>query len=246
MPSALGAFLLISILSGIASGGGRELLSREQGVTFPVSPTTDHLGALLLTPLNVAWLVQTWALLGSMAFANGPQRSVGCPARHRALDRRRHLRGAGRGLGGRGGPQGAGRHPDRARRRRRHRPGRRLALPRRPGRRHPRRAAEHADRPRGAVGRVGELVAARLHRRGPARRDPRPRRARGGRGASRGAASPAGRAADRERDPHRPYAAGHRPAGPAPRRPGLGLAGGPDAARHRLPGLRPWAGRTGR
>ena len=72
MPSALGAFLLISILSGIASGGGRELLSREQGVTFPVSPTTDHLGALLLTPLNVAWLVQTWALLGSMAFANGP------------------------------------------------------------------------------------------------------------------------------------------------------------------------------
>ena len=72
LPSALGAFLLISILSGIASGGGRELLSREQGVTFPVSPTTDHLGALLLTPLNVAWLVQTWALLGSMAFANGP------------------------------------------------------------------------------------------------------------------------------------------------------------------------------
>ena len=41
-------------------------------MTFPVSPTTDHLGALLLTPLNVAWLVQTWALLGSMAFANGP------------------------------------------------------------------------------------------------------------------------------------------------------------------------------
>ncbi len=71
MPSALGAFLLISILSGIASGGGRELLSREQGVTFPVSPTTDHLGALLLAPLNVAWLVQAWALLGAMAFGNG-------------------------------------------------------------------------------------------------------------------------------------------------------------------------------
>ena len=72
LPSAIGAFLLINVLSGIASGGGRELLSREQGVTFPVSPTTDHLGALLLTPLNVAWLVQSWTLLGAMSFGNGP------------------------------------------------------------------------------------------------------------------------------------------------------------------------------
>ena len=94
-------------------------------------------------------------------------RSVGCPARPPALDPRRHLCGAGRGLGGRGGPQRTGRHPDRARRRRRHRPGRRLALPRRPGRRHPRRPAEHPDRPRGAVGPVGELVAARRPRRWP-------------------------------------------------------------------------------
>jgi hypothetical protein len=72
LPSAIGAFLVINVLSGIASGGGRELLSREQGVAFPVSPTTDHLGALLLTPLNVAWLVQSWTLLGAMSFGNGP------------------------------------------------------------------------------------------------------------------------------------------------------------------------------
>ena len=52
-------------------GGGRELLGREQAVAFPVSPTTDHLGALLLAPLNIAWILQAWLLLGSMAYATG-------------------------------------------------------------------------------------------------------------------------------------------------------------------------------
>ncbi len=69
MPTAFAAFLLLNIVSGIASGGGRELLSREQGVAFPVSPTTDHLGALLIAPLNIAWLLQAWALLGSAAYS---------------------------------------------------------------------------------------------------------------------------------------------------------------------------------
>jgi hypothetical protein len=69
MPTAFGAFLVLTIVSGVASGGGRELLSREQGVAFPVSPTTDHLGALLMAPLNIAWLIQGWALLGIAAYA---------------------------------------------------------------------------------------------------------------------------------------------------------------------------------
>ena len=68
-PTAFAAFLLLTIISAVASGGGRELLSRDQGVAFPVSPTTDHLGALLLAPLNIAWLMQAWVLLGSMAYA---------------------------------------------------------------------------------------------------------------------------------------------------------------------------------
>ena len=67
-PTAFAAFLLLTIISAVASGGGRELLSRDQGVAFPVSPTTDHLGALLLAPLNIAWLMQAWVLLGSMAY----------------------------------------------------------------------------------------------------------------------------------------------------------------------------------
>ena len=72
VPTALAGFLLVAVVSAIASAGGRELLSREHAVAFPVSPTTDHVGALLLAPLNLAWLVQGWVLLGAMAFALGP------------------------------------------------------------------------------------------------------------------------------------------------------------------------------
>ncbi|QZY29033.1 hypothetical protein [Nocardioides coralli] len=69
LPSAMAGILAISAISSVASGGGRELITREQGVAFPVSPTTDHLGALLLAPLNIAWLIQAWVLLGATAYA---------------------------------------------------------------------------------------------------------------------------------------------------------------------------------
>ena len=49
-------------------------MPREQAVTFPVSPTTDHLGALLLAPLNIAWVSQAWVLLGLTSYALGPER----------------------------------------------------------------------------------------------------------------------------------------------------------------------------
>lgn len=68
VPSAMAGILLLAVASAIASGGGRELLSREHAVAYPVSPTTDHLGALLLAPLNIAWLIQAWLLLGLTAY----------------------------------------------------------------------------------------------------------------------------------------------------------------------------------
>ncbi len=74
MPSALAGFLVLTISSAIASGGGRELISGDQAAPYPISPTTDHLGALLLAPLNIAWMVQAWLLLGSMAFSFGPDK----------------------------------------------------------------------------------------------------------------------------------------------------------------------------
>jgi hypothetical protein len=71
IPSAMAGVLVLNMSSAIASGGGRELISRDQASPYPVSPTTDHLGALVLAPLNIAWMIQAWVLLGSMAFSYG-------------------------------------------------------------------------------------------------------------------------------------------------------------------------------
>lgn len=72
LPTALAGFLGLAVVSAVASGGGRELLDRDPATVLPVSPTTDHLGALLLAPLNIAWLLQAWTLLGTTAYALGP------------------------------------------------------------------------------------------------------------------------------------------------------------------------------
>jgi hypothetical protein len=74
LPTAYVAFTMTTALAIIGGGGGRELLPRDQAIAFPVSPVTDHLGALLLAPLNIAWLIQSWCLLGITAFASGPTR----------------------------------------------------------------------------------------------------------------------------------------------------------------------------
>lgn len=68
LPSFLLVVLLLSVVSGVASAGGRELLPRDQAVSFPVSARTDHLGALLLAPLNLAWIIQAWTVLGMTAY----------------------------------------------------------------------------------------------------------------------------------------------------------------------------------
>ncbi len=69
--------LLLSIGSAMSSGGGRELLSRSEASIHPISPLTDHLGALVLAPLNLAWLVQVWGLLASTAIVTSPDRLAG-------------------------------------------------------------------------------------------------------------------------------------------------------------------------
>ena len=73
LPSALIGVLVIALISAAASGGGRELVPREEAVAFPITPTTDHLGALLMAPLNIAWLLQSWTLLGATAYVAGPR-----------------------------------------------------------------------------------------------------------------------------------------------------------------------------
>jgi hypothetical protein len=73
LPTGYIGVLVIAVVAAAASGGGRELLPREQAVAFPVSPATDHLGALLMAPLNIAWLLQSWTLLGATAYVVGPK-----------------------------------------------------------------------------------------------------------------------------------------------------------------------------
>ena len=69
LPSAYAGFLVLNVASAVASGGGRELIPRDQAVAYPVSPAVDHLGALLLAPLNIAWLLQGWLLVGATAYS---------------------------------------------------------------------------------------------------------------------------------------------------------------------------------
>lgn len=71
VPTSAAVFLLLACVAAVAAAGGRELVPRDQAVALPVSTTAEHLGALVLAPLNVAWLLQVWMLLGSVAYALG-------------------------------------------------------------------------------------------------------------------------------------------------------------------------------
>ena len=74
LPSLCLGFLVLAVFNAVAAAGGREVIPREQAIAFPVSTTTDHLGALLLAPLNIAWIAQAWTLLGVTSYALGTDR----------------------------------------------------------------------------------------------------------------------------------------------------------------------------
>jgi hypothetical protein len=77
LPAALAGFLLVASGAAMGGGGGRELLPREQAVIHPIGPVTEHLGALVLAPLNLAWLLQAWTLLAATALVVGPRALMG-------------------------------------------------------------------------------------------------------------------------------------------------------------------------
>lgn len=72
LPTFYLAFLVLAFFAATTSGGGRELIPRDQAVAFPISTVTEHLGALLMAPLNIAWLIQAWTILGLTAYVLGP------------------------------------------------------------------------------------------------------------------------------------------------------------------------------
>ncbi len=77
LPAALIGFLVLGIGASLGGGGGRELLPREQAVIHPIDPVTEHLGALALAPLNLAWLLQGWTVLAATAVVVGPRGLAG-------------------------------------------------------------------------------------------------------------------------------------------------------------------------
>lgn len=79
LPYGVTGFFLMAAAASIGSGGGRELVAHDRAVAFPISPATDHFGALLMAPLNIAWLVQAWSLLGLTSYVGGPGSLVSGP-----------------------------------------------------------------------------------------------------------------------------------------------------------------------
>ena len=75
--AAFAGFLLLAVGAAMGSGGGRELLSRSEAAVHPISPVTEHLGSLLLAPVNLAWMVQAWTLLAVTALVTPPGHLVG-------------------------------------------------------------------------------------------------------------------------------------------------------------------------
>lgn len=77
LPAGLAGFLLLGIGSSMGGGGGRELLPRDQAAIHPIGSITEHLGALALAPLNLAWLLQAWTLFAATALVVGRQGLLG-------------------------------------------------------------------------------------------------------------------------------------------------------------------------
>lgn len=71
LPSALLAFVAITTLAATASGGGRELIARAEATPYPISGRTDFLVGVVLAPLNIAWLMETWLLLAATSYGIG-------------------------------------------------------------------------------------------------------------------------------------------------------------------------------
>lgn len=68
LPILLLAFVVISVLGGLAAGGGTEIVPSSQLVAFPVSPRAVYIGSVALAPLNFAWTVQMVVLVGLVVY----------------------------------------------------------------------------------------------------------------------------------------------------------------------------------
>ena len=61
-PAAYLGFGVLAVIAPLTAGGGNEVVPPDQLVGYPVRPSTQFFGGLLLAPLNLVWVVQLLSL----------------------------------------------------------------------------------------------------------------------------------------------------------------------------------------
>jgi hypothetical protein len=67
-PQTFLGFAILAILAPLTAGGGTEIFPPDQVVAYPIRPRTQYLGALVLAPLNLVWVLQILGLIAETAF----------------------------------------------------------------------------------------------------------------------------------------------------------------------------------
>ena len=67
-PSAFLGFSGLALIAPLTAGGGNEVVPPDQLLAFPVRPSTQFLGGLMLAPLNLVWMLQLLVLVALTAY----------------------------------------------------------------------------------------------------------------------------------------------------------------------------------
>ena len=67
-PQAFLGFGVLAVIAPLLAGGGSEVVPPDQLVAFPVRPSTQLAGGLLLAPLNLVWVLQLTVLAAETGF----------------------------------------------------------------------------------------------------------------------------------------------------------------------------------
>ena len=67
-PAAYLGFGALALIAPLTAGGGNEVVPPDQLAPFPVRPSTQFFGGLLLAPVNLVWIVQLLVLAALTAY----------------------------------------------------------------------------------------------------------------------------------------------------------------------------------
>ena len=67
-PAAYLGFGVLALVAPLTAGGGHDVVPPDQLVAYPVRPTTQFLGGLVLAPANLVWVVQLLGLAALTAW----------------------------------------------------------------------------------------------------------------------------------------------------------------------------------